>query len=36
MTRTAYQEVQKVVEEMGGVMKWVQHRAGHIMIKTLP
>ncbi|MXX25886.1 MAG: hypothetical protein F4Z82_10660 [Caldilineaceae bacterium SB0668_bin_21] len=28
MTRSSYQEVRELVEEMGGVMKWVQHRAG--------
>ena len=28
MARTAYQEVRELVEEMGGVMKWVKHRAG--------
>ena len=28
MTRSAYQEVRELVEEMGGVMKWVKHRVG--------
>lgn len=28
MTRRPYQEVRELVEEIGGVMKWVKKRAG--------
>ena len=29
MSRLSYQEVQDLVDEMGGVMKWVKRRAGY-------